>query len=260
MPDSVTFLGTSDGLPSPDRRHASLLVKFASRTILMDCGEPCGHTLKRMGADFDAIDMVVISHTHSDHIGGFPMLLQSMWLEKRRRPLTVWMPGHAIRLVREWLDACYLFEPLLGFPVKWVAIDKQPALRCGSVQMRAFRTTHLDGLRKQFGPSHPAVQFNAFSLLATGGGKRLAYSADMGAPQDLQPLCTKPLDLLVVELAHFQPRALFEFLKPRDVRQVAVTHMGRAVRARLAEVKALAWKGLGQRKTRFVSDGDVVKF
>jgi hypothetical protein len=170
------------------------------------------------------------------------------------------MPGHAIRLVREWLDACYLFESLLGFPVKWVALDKQRTLRCGPVQLRAFRTTHLDSLRKQFGASHPAVRFNAFSFLVTGGGKRLAYSADIGSPRDLQPLCAKPLDLLVVELAHFQPRALFEFLQPKKVRRVAVTHMGRAVRARLAEVKALARKGLGSRKTRFVRDGEVVRF
>jgi phosphoribosyl 1,2-cyclic phosphodiesterase len=260
MPDSVTFLGTSDGLPSPNRRHASLLVKFASRTILMDCGEPCGHTLKKMGEDFDAIDMVVISHTHSDHIGGLPMLLQSMWLEGRKRPLTVWMPGHAIRLVREWLNACYLFEPLLGFPVKWVAFDKHPAMRCGPVQLRAFRTSHLDGLRKQFGTAHPMVRFDAFSLLATGGGKRLAYSADMGSPQDLRPLCVKPLDLLVVELAHFQPKALFEFLQSKVMRRVAITHMGRPVRARLAEVSALARKELGPRKTQFVNDGDVIKF
>jgi len=226
----------------------------------MDCGEPCGHTLKRMGEDFDAIDLVVISHTHSDHIGGFPMLLQSMWLERRKRPLTVWMPGHAIKLIREWLDACYLFEPLLGFPLKWVALDKQSSLRCGPVQLHAFRTTHLEGLRKQFAASHPVVRFNAFSLLATAGGKRLAYSGDLGSPQDLRPLCVKPLDLLVVELAHFQPQALFEFLQPKDLRRVAITHASRAVRARLAEVRALARKELGPRKTEFVSDGEVVKF
>lgn len=260
MHDSVTFLGTSDGLPSPDRHHASLLVKFATRTILLDCGEPCSHTLKRMGEDFDAIDVVVISHTHSDHVGGFPMLMQSMSPEGRRRPLTVWMPGHAIRLVREWLDACYLFEPLLGFPVKWVAFDKHSAMRCGPVQLRAFRTTHLDGLRKRFGTSHPAVRFGAFSLLATGDGKRLAYSADVGAPEDLRSLCEKPLDLLVAELAHFQPRELFEFLQLKDVRRVAITHVGRAAHARLAAVRALARKVFGPRKTQFATDGDVVRF
>jgi len=260
MRDSVTFLGTSDGLPSPGRHHASLLLEFAARTILLDCGEPCSHTLKRMGKDFSAIDMVVISHTHADHIGGFLMLMQSMSLEGRRRPLTVWMPGHAIRLMRECLDACYLFEPQLGFSVKWIAFDKHSAMRCGPIQLRAFRTTHLDNLRKQYGVPRPAVQFDAFSLLATGGGKRLAYSGDMGTPEDLRPLCTKSLDLLVVELAHFQPRELVEFLQPKDVRRVAITHIGRPAWARLAEVKALAGNVLGPRKTLFAMDGDVVKF
>jgi ribonuclease BN (tRNA processing enzyme) len=260
MPDSVTFLGTSDGLPSPDRHHASLLVKFASRTILLDCGEPCGHSLKRMGEDFNAIDAIVVSHTHSDHLGGFPMLMQSMWLERRRRPLTVWMPGHALRLVREWLDACYLFESLLGFPIKWVSYEEQSSLRFGPLQLRAFRTTHLDGLRKQFAASHPFVKFDAFSILLTGRGKCLAYSGDLGSPQDLLPLCKEPLDLLAVELAHFQPQALFEFLQQTDAKQVAVTHMGRAAKARLAEVRALARKTLGSRKVHFVMDEDVVKF
>jgi ribonuclease BN (tRNA processing enzyme) len=260
MADFVTFLGTSDGLPSTDRSHASLLVRMAGRTILLDCGEPCSHTLKRMGVDFNSIDAVVITHTHSDHVGGFPMLLQSMWLEKRRRPLPVWMPGHGIPPLRDWLSACYLFEPLLGFPLKWVALDKHPAMKCGPVQMRTFRTAHLDGLRKKFAASYPRVQFNAFSILATARGKRLAYSADLSGPQDLLPLCANPLDLLVVELAHFHPRALFEFLLPKKIRRVAVTHMGRPVKAQLSEVKSLARKTLGPRIIRFVEDDETVKF
>ena len=65
---------------------------------------------------------------------------------------------------------------------------------------------------------------------------------------------------LAVELAHFQPRALFEFLQQADVKQVAVTHMGRPAKARLADVKALARKMLGPQKVQFVADEDVVRF
>jgi len=115
-------------------------------------------------------------------------------------------------------------------------------------------------LRKRFGSARPAASFNAFSLLATAGGKRLAYSGDIGAPTDLGPLCAKSLDLLVVELAHFQPKELFEFLQPKIVRRVAITHLGRPARARLAEVKLLARKILGPRKTQFATDGDIVRF
>ena len=58
MSASITFLGTSDGLPSADRHHASLLLRLAGQTILLDCGEPCSHTLKRMGVDFRNLDAV----------------------------------------------------------------------------------------------------------------------------------------------------------------------------------------------------------
>src|ERR1700688_2799209 len=95
MSNSLQFLGTSDGLPSPDRHHASLLVRLGGQTLLFDCGEPCSHTLKRLGIDFNSIDAIFISHTHSDHIGGLPMLIQSMWLGSRERPLPIWVPPPA---------------------------------------------------------------------------------------------------------------------------------------------------------------------
>src|ERR1041384_930055 len=117
MSDSATLLGTSDGLPSPDRFHASLLLRLAGQTILVDCGEPCSHSLKRMGVDFNSIDAIVISHTHSDHVGGLAMLLQSMWLEDRTSPLPLWLPAHAIRPLQDWLARGLFFRTPFKFPI-----------------------------------------------------------------------------------------------------------------------------------------------
>jgi ribonuclease Z len=72
---SVTFLGTSDGLPSAERKHASILVDLGVRVYLFDCGEPVSRTLKRSGVSYDAIDRLFISHLHADHCGGFLMLM-----------------------------------------------------------------------------------------------------------------------------------------------------------------------------------------
>jgi ribonuclease Z len=264
MTDSIQFLGTSDGLPSADRHHASLLLRLAGQTILLDCGEPCSHTLKRIGADFDSADAVIITHTHSDHVAGFPMLLQSMWLEQRTRPLPVWMPRSAIRPLQQWLRTCYLFDEVLPFRIQWRALTETPtrsvgAQRIGAVRFRAYRTTHLDYTSSEFKKKYPQVGFDAFCLCLEGGGKRIGYSADLGNPQDLRPVCAKPLDVLVVELAHFHPDRLIEFLQSCDIRHVVITHISRLVRARLREVKARL-RSLRPKKITYASDGDVIRF
>jgi ribonuclease BN (tRNA processing enzyme) len=260
MSDSVHFLGTSDGLPSPDRHHASLLVKLGKQTLLLDCGEPCSDTLKRRGIDFDSIDAIFVSHTHSDHVGGLPMLIQSLWLEQRARPLPVWMPRRTIAPFRQWLHTCFLYEPLLGFPLQWKPLSPRTTARCGNVRLRAYRTSHLDSARAQFARKFPKIGFDAFSFLIEGNGKRIAYSGDIGHPQDLEPLLRKPLDLLVVELAHCSPAVLLEFLRSHPVKHVAFTHLNRTARSRSMALRRLAARILRPASVTFPADGDTVRF
>jgi len=260
MNNSIQFLGTSDGLPTADRHHASLLVKVGGQTFLFDCGEPCSHTLKRMGVDFDSIDAIFISHTHSDHIGGLPLLLQALWLERRKHPLPVWLPRRAIAPLRQWLHACYLYEPMLGFLLQWKPITKGKPVRCGNARISAYRTSHLDAPRSHFAKTHPEIGFDAFCFLIEVAGKRIGYSGDIGRPQDLAPLVAKPLDLLVVELAHCSPDAMFDFLHSHPVKRVAFTHLGRSMRARLPALRRLAARLLHPARVTFPVDGDTIRF
>jgi ribonuclease BN (tRNA processing enzyme) len=244
MSDSITFLGTSDGLPSPDRHHASLLLRLGDQTMLLDCGEPCSHTLKRMGFDFNALDAVVVTHAHSDHIAGLPMLIQSCWLEQRTRPLPVYLPPGVIQPLRDWLHTCFLFEELFPFTIKWHAINAGP--------FRAFPTTHLEHNRAEFAAKYPQVRFEAFAVVFESGNKRVGYSGDLGEPEDLAPLF--PLDFLVCELAHFHPQKLANFLNDKQVKRLALTHLSRQARTRLPEVKALF------PNATFAKDGDTIEF
>jgi ribonuclease BN (tRNA processing enzyme) len=257
--NTITFLGTSDGLPSADRQHAALLLRLAGQTILLDAGEPCSHTLKRLGVDFNSLDAVVISHTHSDHIAGLPMLLQSMWLEQRTRPLPVWLPRQAIPAFQRWMLACYLFPSKFDFKIRWHALADKKAIKSGEVALRAFRNSHLDRTRAMFARRYPTLGFDAFSFLLEAAGKRIAYSSDLGSVDDLTPLCVKPLDLLIVELAHFHPDRLVEFLRDRPVTHPVITHMGRPVRAKLPAVKRCL-RRLAHTRVSFPTDGACIQF
>ncbi len=234
MADTITFLGTADGLANAGRNHAALLVRLAGKTILLDAGQPCSQTLKRLGVGFDELDGIVVTHTHSDHIGGLPMLLQSMWLEGRRRALPVWLPSQAIRPLRAWLIACHLFPERLGFTIRWLPITKP--IRIGKVRIQAVRNTHLDNTRAKFGKRYPQAGYDAFSLLVETLRHRFVYSADIGAVNDLAPLCRKPLDMLITEFAHITARQLTAFLREHTVRRLIITHVGRAQKDRIPGV------------------------
>lgn len=260
MSDSITFLGTSDGLPSPDRHYASLLLRLAGQTVLLDCGEPCSHTLKRMAVDFNSLDAIFVTHTHSDHVGGLPMLVQSLWLEQRIRPLPLWMPRHAIAPLQHWLHTCYLYEPQIHFRLQWKPLSARSAPRIGSVRIRARRTTHLDAVRNIFAKDHPQIGFDAFSLLLEGSGKRVVYSGDIGSPLDLVPLLKRPVDVLVVEMAHCNPDQMLDLLRLHEIRHIVFTHLSRQLRRNLGALRAKAAKTLRPRKVTLAADGDVIRF
>ena len=117
--NALTFLGTGPGSPVADRGHSSALLEAGGKRFLIDAGEPCSRRLKELGVPITALDAVLLSHGHSDHTAGLMMLLQGAWLEGRKTPLPVYLPGELIEPLRAWLEAVYLPEKLIGFAIEW---------------------------------------------------------------------------------------------------------------------------------------------
>ncbi len=248
--DALTFLGTGCGWPTAERASSSLLLETNGHRYLLDAGEPCAQRLKGLGVSFDSIDAVFISHGHSDHLSGLPMLIQGSWLEARTRPLPIYLPEELIAPLKTWLDTVYLPAGIIGFPVKyhaWETLPGHQATLAGSgLRVRASPTTHLDGLRALIDPS-ARQRFRAYSLAFDwpGTGRRLVYSADLGKPDDLEPALVQPCDLLVCELAHFPPETLFSFLQGKLVRRVCLTHFSPELDSQLDEIRRLGAEMLG---------------
>jgi ribonuclease BN (tRNA processing enzyme) len=109
----------------------------------------------------------------------------------------------------------------------------------GPVQVTPHRTTHLDSIRRIGGNKH-GVPCEPFLYELAANGKRIAYSGDMGEPDDLLSVLDRPLDLLVTECAHFSPRLLFETLRGKPVQRVALTHLHRQLWDKKDELPAMA--------------------
>jgi ribonuclease Z len=240
---SLTCFGVGDGTASAERNHSAYLYRLGGVCILIDCGEPVSRSFKASGLHYDTIDRIFLSHLHSDHIGGLFMLLQAFWLEERQKELTIHLPKDAIEPLTKMLHAAYLFPEVLPFRILFEALAPAEAIALGSARITPYPTSHLDALKKTFQARYPG-EYAAYSFLIESGKHRIAHSADLGAPQDLDPLLKQPIDLLVCEMAHFRPEDLFAYLRTKTIGQILFTHLSRWNWDHLAEIEKLAAQSL----------------
>ena len=254
---AVKCFGVGDGVPNTDRYHSSYLYSLGDASVLIDCGEPVSRSLKATGLSYDGIDRLFISHLHSDHFGGFFMLLQSFWLEQRRKDLFIHLPEDAIAPLQQMLRGAYLFEEMLPFKMRWEPLRAGQPVKAGSTSITAHPTTHLEKLRQKFQGKYPG-RYEAFCFLLEAGGRRIAHSCDLGAPQDLAPLFAAPVDLLVCEVSHFEPQTLFDYLKGQQVRRLALVHIARWQWEQLEKVREAARKTLSGVEVMVPRDGEEI--
>lgn len=102
----IVFLGTGSGIPDKRRNHSSIWLQFEEEAMLWDCGEGTQRQLMGAKKSFMKIDRIFITHWHADHWAGLIGLMQTMNLERRRKPLYIYGP-EAERFVSDILDLDY---------------------------------------------------------------------------------------------------------------------------------------------------------
>jgi ribonuclease Z len=88
----LVFLGTSSMVPTKDRNHTALFVKYQTEGILFDCGEGTQRQLRYEGIKPSSVTRIVISHWDGDHVLGLPGLIQTLAMSEDNKHLTVYGP------------------------------------------------------------------------------------------------------------------------------------------------------------------------
>jgi len=83
------ILGSANAVPKTGQDNTHLLIEFAEKTIMVDCGDNPVAKLIAAGTSILSVTDLVLTHFHADHVGSLPLLIMDMWLEKRTAPLTI---------------------------------------------------------------------------------------------------------------------------------------------------------------------------
>jgi len=71
---TVTFLGTGSAFSRGRRTNVALLVESPDFRMLAECGPMIMNQLDRSGLEAADVDQLFVTHSHGDHVLGFPML------------------------------------------------------------------------------------------------------------------------------------------------------------------------------------------
>ncbi len=222
---SWTVLGSGSGNPSKDRACAGHLLSVDGSTIMFDCGSGVMSSyLRSMQSPF-ALESIIISHTHADHIADLPLFVQWLKVEKRSDRLTVYLPSEAINPVRGYLDAAYLFREKLPFELSIMPIIGNLILLDGIVKITAVENKHESGNRDLIAARKYPNRMECYSFLINVEDKhRIFYSGDVGSLEDIGEYL-RDLDLLIIETSHIDIDEFADLLGKYSVRKVILSHI-----------------------------------
>lgn len=115
----VTFLGTSDSVPSLERNHTSILLETFNENILIDCGEGTQRQFRKAKINPCKITRILLTHWHGDHVLGIPGLLQTLSFSGYNKKLFIYGPKGTKEFMKSLLNT-FAFQGECDLEVKEV--------------------------------------------------------------------------------------------------------------------------------------------
>ncbi len=101
----VHLLGTGAALSSKDRTTTMLALEGEETLLLVDCGADAVQRLLVQDLDPAMVTGLIVTHEHADHVGGFALLMERLWLAGHTHEFHVYGIEPAIDQARRVHDA-----------------------------------------------------------------------------------------------------------------------------------------------------------
>jgi ribonuclease Z len=192
----ITLLGTGCPVAHPCRGGAATLIETPNARVLVDCGSMVTQRLVEAGCRGAALDALLISHLHSDHLVDLYQLVISSWHQGRAAPWAVHCPETVVPVIEATMAAWQ------GERTLRIAFEHRPTatgLEVGCETLAPGQRITIDDLEIEpvlvdHGPIVPAYGF-----VLRSGGKTAVLSGDTCACEALIA-AGQGADLLVHEV------------------------------------------------------------
>ena len=178
------LLGTGAALSEPHRTTTMLAVSNPNSLILIDCGGDVVQRAYATGLNLDHLTGLILSHEHPDHVSGFPLFMEKIWLAGRRDPLPIYGIPEALDQARRCF-ATFDTSRWEGLPeMDWSPISNE---------VLDDENWHITAL-----PVQHSVPTVGFRIECKDSGGVIGYSCDTD-PCDSVVTLAKNADILVHE-------------------------------------------------------------
>ncbi len=202
------ILGSASGMPTLDKHHSSIWINFSNKNILLDCGEGTAKQMLKFGLDKDFLDAIAISHYHPDHVCGLFMVIQMLYLQKRERDLSIYLPEH-IEKFKDILNLFYTFLSKIPFNINFFPV---PSLHNDFPEINIIKSDHLHDYESIVKSNGFINEFNSYSFEINENDKKLLYTSDCATLKPYKSML-ESTNVLIIDAMHPDADEILELPK-----------------------------------------------
>jgi ribonuclease BN (tRNA processing enzyme) len=190
--------------------------------LLVDAGDSVSRAILSQNISYNSINGILISHLHPDHYSGFAALILQMKMNKRKKPLFIFVHHTLVKTLKDFLAGSYIFMERMDFPVHFKGFNFEnkilitPGLTCISK-----KNTHLDEYQRY----DPSLSYACGSFLFKSANKKVFYSGDIGSPDDLYLFKDDKIDIYITETAHVTFSNILSMSEALRPGKIVLTHL-----------------------------------
>ena len=208
----ILFLGTSHGLPEPDRFCSSAIVRCKDCRYIIDAGAPLSSLLPRYQIRYEDIRALFVTHLDGDHFNGIFNFCDMLgWYYTKANPSLFFPEPGAIDLIHHMLQVEHPGESCHTVPMS--CYQKGIIFDDGTVRVEARPTNHTHA---------------SYAFVLEAEGKRILFTGDFAEQFTEYPeiLRKETYDLVICEGAHCSSFVdIRDMLAATNTKQMLINHI-----------------------------------